>query len=196
MTYVLGLTGSIGMGKTTTARLFAQMGVPVWDADAAVHQLYASGGAAVGMIAEICPSVVVDNAIDRNRLRSAITENPKLFIEIQKIVHPLVAKQRADFIAACTAPILVLDIPLLYETGAEISCHGVMVVTAPAEVQKNRVLQRGISQTEFDTILARQMPDSEKIQRANWVVETSSIEQVQQQIDQILIQIRKRTADA
>lgn len=191
MAYVLGLTGSIGMGKTTTAKMLLAMGIPVWDADASVHQLYAPQGAAVPAIAAICPDALVNGAIDRNRLRHAIAENPKLLNALQDIVHPLVARERAYFLSKTPDPIVVLDIPLLFEIGADAQCDGVLVVSAPAELQRQRVLQRGITEPEFHTILARQMPDAEKRARATWVVETLSIAHVQQQLHQILTEIRK-----
>jgi dephospho-CoA kinase len=196
VTYVLGLTGSIGMGKSTTAQLLRQEGIPVWDADDAVHRLYAAGGAAVPPIAQLCPSVIVNGGIDRSALRSAIESDPSLLTKIQDIVHPLVAADRAAFIAATAAPILVLDIPLLFEIGADAQCDGVLVVTTSPKEQKSRVLQRGLTEAQFDMILSRQMPDIEKRARATWVVETHSLAHVQAQLHLILDQIRKTNPDA
>lgn len=196
MSYILGLTGSIGMGKSTTAHLLRQEGIPVWDADDAVHRLYAAGGAAVPPIAQLCPAAMVNGGIDRSALRRAIEAGPSLLTQIQDIVHPLVAADRAAFIAATDAPILVLDIPLLYEIGAEAQCDGVLVVTTSPEVQKSRVLQRGLTEAQFDMILSRQMPDAEKRARATWVVETQSLAHVQAQLHMILDQIRKTNPDA
>ena len=196
MTYILGLTGSIGMGKSTTAQLLRQIGIPVWDADDAVHRLYAAGGAAVPPIAQLCPAAIVNGGIDRSALRSAIESGPALLTKIQDIVHPLVAADRANFIAVTHAPILVLDIPLLYEIGADAQCDGVLVVTTAPEEQKARVLQRGLTESQFNLILSRQMPDIEKRSRATWVVETHSLAHVQAQLHLILDQIRKITPHA
>jgi dephospho-CoA kinase len=184
------------MGKSTTAQLLRQEGIPVWDADDAVHRLYAAGGAAVPPIAQLCPSVIVNGGIDRSALRSAIESDPSLLTKIQDIVHPLVAADRAAFIAATAAPILVLDIPLLFEIGADAQCDGVLVVTTSPKEQKSRVLQRGLTEAQFDMILSRQMPDIEKRARATWVVETHSLAHVQAQLHLILDQIRKTNPDA
>lgn len=196
MRYVLGLTGSIGMGKSTTAKMLLQEGIPVWDADDAVHRLYAAGGAAVPAISQLCPNAIVQGGIDRAALRSAIEADPSLLTKIQEIVHPLVAADRAAFIAAATDPILVLDIPLLFEIGADTQCDGVLVVTTTPDVQKARVLQRGLTEAQFNMISARQMPDAEKRTRATWVVETHSIAHVHTQLHLILDEIRKGQADA
>ncbi len=172
--YLLGLTGSIGMGKSTTADLFRAEGVPVWDADATVHRLYAAGGGAVEAIGTLAPAAVVDHAVDRDRLRAAITADPGLLARIETLVHPLVAADRAGFTRDhADHPILVCDIPLLYETGAERGLDGVLVVTAPADIQRARVLARpGMTEAALDRILARQMPDTEKRRRADFLLET------------------------
>ncbi len=172
--YRLGLTGSIGMGKSTTARLFAEAGVPVWDADAAVHRLYRRGGGGAAAIAPLVPAAVVDGAVDRDRLRAAVLADPGLLARIEAAVHPLVAADRAAFLAAeAGAPLVLLDIPLLYETEAEAWLDGVLVVTAPAGVQRARVLGRpGMTEAALDRILARQTPDAEKRARADFVIET------------------------
>jgi dephospho-CoA kinase len=172
-TYRLGLTGSVGMGKSTTAALFEEAGVPVWDADAAVHRLYASaaGAAALGAIA---PDSVVGGRIDRARLRAAVAADPSLLDGIEAEVHPLVAADRAAFAGAnAGAPLVVFDIPLLYETGAERELDGVLVVSAPASVQRARVLARpGMTPEAFERVLARQLPDGEKRARADFVIDT------------------------
>jgi dephospho-CoA kinase len=196
MSYVLGLTGSIGMGKSTTANLIKSLGVPVWDADAYVHQLYAKDGQAVKPIADLCPTAIKDGAVDRDQLRAEIAQNPALLEKVQALVHPMVAANRARFIAASAAPIIVLDIPLLYEIGADRFCDGVLVVTAPHDVQKQRVMQRNISELEFQMILSRQMPDAEKRARATWVVETLSIPHVESQLRSILGGIRRKLGHA
>jgi dephospho-CoA kinase len=173
----IGLTGSIGMGKSTTARLFADEGVPVYDADAAVHALYAKGGAAVEPVEAAFAGTVVEGAIDRERLGAAVLGKPEAMKMLEQIVHPLVGKSRADFLQsarASGADLVVLDIPLLFETGGEAHMDAVIVVTAPAELQRQRVLERpGMTDEKLKAILARQTPDSEKRRRAHFVIDTS-----------------------
>lgn len=173
--FLLGLTGSIGMGKSTTAGFFAEAGVPVWDADAAVHGLYGPGGAGTGAVARLVPDAVRDGAVDRAALRAAVAADPGLLRRLEQVVHPLVAADRADFVARhADAALLLFDIPLLYETGAEAGLDGVLVVTAPAEVQRERVLARpGMDAAALAAILARQLPDAEKRARADFVIDTS-----------------------
>jgi dephospho-CoA kinase len=188
---LLGLTGSIGMGKSTTAALFAEAGVPIWDADAAVHRLYAQGGAAVGPIEAAFPGVAVDGAIDRARLSARLADDPPAFPRLEAIVHPLVAQDRQAFLdqaKASGAKVVVLDIPLLYETGAEAWVDKVVVVSAPAAVQRERALARpGMTAEKLDTLLARQVPDAEKRARADFVVDTSQgVEAARAQVRQIL----------
>ncbi|RZJ93851.1 MAG: dephospho-CoA kinase, partial [Brevundimonas sp.] len=173
---ILGLTGSIGMGKSTTADMFAEAGAVVWNADEAVHRLYAPGGAAVGPVGEAFPGVVVDGAVDRARLAEALGRDDRAFKRLEAIVHPLVAAGRLNDLAAAKAQgvrLVVLDIPLLYETGGEALVDAVVVVTAPAEVQRARVLARpGMTAERFEAILARQVPDAEKRRRADFIVDT------------------------
>ncbi len=187
----LGLTGSIGMGKSTTARLFAEAGVPVWDADATVHALYAPGGAAVAPIGQAFPGVVTGGAVDRARLRKALGDDRQALFRLESIVHPLVQANREAFIAAQkTAPLVVLDIPLLYETGAEAACDAVLVVTAAPQVQRDRVLARGqMTPEQLDLILSRQMPDAEKRRRADHVIETLSLDQTRAAVRKLIAQI-------
>ncbi|SLN33427.1 dephospho-CoA kinase [Pseudooctadecabacter jejudonensis] len=197
MTYVLGLTGSIGMGKSTTAQMFADAGVPVWDADATVRNLYAKGGAAAVEVARLYPSVITDSHVDRAKLRDLIAEDPAVLDHIQEVVHPLVAQDRADFLNATTAPIALLDVPLLFETGTDAMCDGVVVVTVPADVQRARVLARGeMSEADFDMILSRQMPDAEKRKRADWVIETLTLDAARQSVANILEQIKAGASNA
>lgn len=176
----LGLTGSIGMGKSTTAAMFADAGVPVWDADTAVHRLYARGGAAFDVLAAQFPDATGPDGIDRARLRAQVATDPDALTRIEAVVHPLVAAARAEFLARSEAagiPLVVLDIPLLYETGAEAQLDAVLVVTAPPEVQRARVLTRpGMTPEVFARILARQMSDSEKRARADFTIETTGLE--------------------
>lgn len=173
---VLGLTGSIGMGKSTTTAMFADAGALVWNADDAVHRLYAKGGAAVGPVGEAFPGVVVDGAVDRTRLAEALGRDDQAFRRLEAIVHPLVASHRLEDLAAAGARgvrLAVLDIPLLFETGGDAAVDAVVVVTAPAEVQAARVLARpGMTRERFEAILARQTPDAEKRRRADFVVDT------------------------
>lgn len=179
MSVILGLTGSIGMGKSTTAGFFRDAGVPVWDADAAVHDLYAPGGDAVAPLAALHPGAVTAGAVDRAALRDWIAADPGALRQIEGVVHPLVARARAGFLAAhAAAPLVVLDVPLLFETGGEGYCDAVLVVTAPPEVQRARVLSRpGMTEGHFQTILAKQLPDAEKRARATHVIETLTPDQ-------------------
>ena len=173
---VLGLTGSIGMGKSTTTAMFADAGALVWNADDAVHRLYAKGGAAVGPVAEAFPGVVADGAIDRTRLAKALGSDGAAFRRLEAIVHPLVLKGRLEDLAAADArgvKLAVLDIPLLFETGGDAAVDAVVVVTADLQVQAERVLARpGMTRERFEAILARQTPDEEKRRRADFIVDT------------------------
>lgn len=173
MTVFLGLTGSIGMGKSTTADLFRAAGCPVHDADATVHAIYRGEG--VAPVGARFPEAVIDGAIDRARLSALVLGRPTALAELERIVHPLVgARERAFRAAASGAPVAILDIPLLLETGAERRCDAVLVVTAPTAVQRARVLARpGMTAARLDAILARQMPDAEKRLRAHFLVDTS-----------------------
>jgi len=198
MSFVLGLTGSIGMGKSTTARMFAEAGVPVWDADAAVHRLYAPDGAAVAPLARLCPEALVEGGISRDALKAWIARDDTAFRQIEQVVHPLVARDRAEFLRAHEAdPLVVLDIPLLFETGAEGQVDAIAVVSAPAEVQRARVLERGtMSAAQFETILAKQLPDAEKRARADFIIETTSLEGARAAVQDVIRQIRQGQNDA
>jgi len=191
MTYVLGLTGSIGMGKSTTAQMFRDLGVPVWDADAAVHRLYAPGGAATLAVFELCPEArAADGSVDRTRLRAAITRDPGLLDRVTAIVHPLVAQDRAEFLVATNKPLVVLDIPLLFEGGGAAACDGIAVVSVPPEEQRARVLARGMDEADFQMILARQMPDDEKRARADFVIETDTLDHARKQVRELVARLR------
>ncbi len=194
--FLLGLTGSIGMGKSTTARMFAEEGVPVWDADAVVHALYAKGGAAVTPVAQAFPGVDVDGAIDRPRLREALSRDKQSLSRLESIVHPLTAAAREAFIAAhAQADLVLLDIPLLFETGADKLCDAVLVVSAPAEVQRARVLERGtMSSEQLDLILQRQFPDAQKRARADHVIETLTLEGTRAAVRELIARIRSQHA--
>ena len=187
----VGLTGSIGMGKSATAALFREAGIPVFDADACVHDLYARGGAAVGPVGEAFPGVVVDGAVDRERLSARLHADPGDFARLEAIVHPLVAAERAAFLAdaeARQAPFVVLDIPLLFETGGDARVDVVIVVHAPEPVRRTRVLQRpGMTEAKLDAIIARQTADSIKRERADYTIETSGgIEDARQEVGRIV----------
>ncbi|KFG69630.1 dephospho-CoA kinase [Microvirga sp. BSC39] len=173
MTFVLGLTGSIGMGKSATADLFRKLGVPVHDADATVHRLYR--GRAAPLIEKAFPGTVADGTVDRPKLGAAVLNSPARMKELEAIVHPLVREEEETFLARVSAlPIAVLDIPLLFETRGETRCDATLVVTAPAEVQRERVLARpGMTAEKFSAILAKQMPDADKRARAHFLVDTS-----------------------
>jgi len=192
MAYSIGLTGSIGMGKSTTANLFAAEGVPTWDADAVVHRLYATGGAAVAPLRAIVPNAIRDNAVDRELLRQAVLAEPSLLKQVEVAVHPLVAADRANFLATAKAPIVLFDIPLLFETGQADLYDSVVVASAPAPVQHARVLERpGMTEEAFQAILAKQVPDAEKRARADHVIDTSrGIEAARDQVRAVLGVIR------
>ena len=188
---ILGLTGSIGMGKSTTGRMFADEGALLWDADAAVHRLYARGGAAVEPLSEAFPGVVVDGAVDRARLAEALGRDETAFKRLEAIVHPLVAQDRAEDLAAARAEgvrLAVLDIPLLFETGGDAFVDAVVVVTADPEVQAARVLARpGMTRDRFEAILARQTPDAEKRRRADFLIDTGrGLDAAREQVAQIV----------
>lgn len=189
--FLIGLTGSIGMGKSTAASMFADLGVPVWDADAAVRRLYASGGAAVSGIARICPEAVVDGAVCRDALRRWLSRGPDALDELESVVHPLVQADRSEFLRVSDADIVLLDVPLLFETGAYSEMDAVVVVSAPSEIQRERVLARpDMTQEIFESILARQVPDEEKRLRADYVIESLGMEETRAAVQSCLNSIR------
>ncbi|HEX3366269.1 dephospho-CoA kinase [Phenylobacterium sp.] len=192
---LIGLTGSIGMGKSTTAAMFRETGVPVYDADAAVHDLYDAGGAAVVPVGEAFPGVVKDGKVDREALRQAVLGKPEELKRLNAIVHPLVGRDRVGFFAkaeADGADMVVLDIPLLFETGGHANVDAVVVASAPADMQRERVLARpGMTPERLDAILAQQMADAEKRARAHFVVDTSrGLEPARQQVAEIIAAMR------
>lgn len=186
--FILGLTGSIGMGKSTAAGIFRDFGVPVWDADAAVHRLYDRGGAAVPAIAALCPEAIVAGRVDRAVLKNWIAHDPAALRQIEQAVHPLVAADRQDFLAAHAADALVvLDIPLLFETGADGAMDAVLVMTAQPETQRRRVMARpGMTHAQFAHMLSKQMPDAEKRARADYIIETRSLDQTRAEVQALL----------
>jgi dephospho-CoA kinase len=173
---VIGLTGSIGMGKTETARMFAAEGIPVCESDAIVHRLYDQGGAAVGPVAALSPDVVVNGSIDRAKLAKHLAVHPGDFARLEEIVHPLVRAEQEKFLDEARrrkARLVVLDIPLLFETGRDRDVDKIVVVSAPAAIQRRRVLARpGMTEERFASILARQLPDPAKRARADFIVDS------------------------
>ena len=194
---ILGLTGSIGMGKTTTAQMFRDAGVPVYDADAAVHELYGPQGRAVGPVAAAFPGVIAaDGAVDRSALRTALGTDPSAWRRLEEIVHPLVRERQAAFLEqarAVHAPVVVLDIPLLLEGGGEKMVDAVVVVSAPEAVQRARVLGRpGMTEAAFNAILAKQIPDPEKRARADFVINTGLVfDEARRQVRAVLDALEK-----
>lgn len=190
----VGLTGSIGMGKSTTAQMFREAGVPVLDSDQIVHDLYR--GAAVAPIEAAFPGVTVDGVVDRGRLAAQVLADPKALKRLEAIVHPLVWAARDDFLNEQEkkgASIVVYDVPLLFETGAEKSVDAIVVVSAPEDVQKARVLARpGMTEAKFAAILAKQVPDAEKRARADFIVETDKgLETARRQVRGILDELER-----
>lgn len=195
--FKLGLTGSIGMGKSTTAKMFADLGCAVWDADAAVHRLYAEGGAAVAPISDALPSAIENGAVSRRRLKELIGQDASVLRTIEEIVHPLVTADRATFIETATAEILVFDIPLLFETGGNATMDAIVCVSISAELQKKRVLERGtMTEDQFDHIRAKQMPNSEKVALSDFVVITDTLEHAREQVEKIVSTIREQLGHA
>jgi dephospho-CoA kinase len=197
--YFLGLTGSIGMGKSTTARMFAEADVPVWDADTAVHRLYAPGGAGANAIAALVSEAVDETGVDRAKLRAAIADDPGMLARVEAQIHPLVAQDRAGFTERYgERDLLLFDIPLLFETGAESWLDGVLVVSVPPAVQRERVLARpGMTEAAFERILARQTPDAKKRARADFIIETDAgIEPARRAVRAVIDRIRRERAHA
>ena len=192
---IIGLTGSIGMGKSTTAAMFREAGIPVYDADAAVHDLYDQGGAAVGPVGEAFPGAVRDGRVDREALRQAVLGDPEALKRLNAIVHPLVGGDRIGFFQqaeAAGADMVVLDIPLLFETGGHANVDAIVVASAPPQMQRERVLARpGMTPERLEAILAQQMEDAEKRARAHFVVDTSrGLEPAREQVAEIIAAMR------
>lgn len=196
---VLGLTGSIGMGKSTTAGLFAEQGIPVNDADRVVHDLYR--GEAVAPIKALFPEAVQDGVVDRALLAQTLAKNPAKFRELEAIVHPLVRERERQFLEAqraVGADMVVLDIPLLFETGGQDRVDRIVVVSCDADIQRRRVLERpGMTPEKFEMILSRQLPDAEKRARADYVIDTShGIEAARDRVTDIIAELRAETGSA
>lgn len=192
---IIGLTGSIGMGKSTTAAMFREAGIPVYDADAEVHAAYDVGGAAVEPVGAAFPGVVKDGRVDREELRKRVLGNPEALGRLNAIVHPIVGRARAavfERAQAAGADMVILDVPLIYETGGEKNMHKVIVVSAPAEMQRERVLARdGMTPERLDAILAQQVPDAEKRARADYVIDTGKgLDAAREQVRAIIADLR------
>ncbi|MBV2185308.1 MAG: dephospho-CoA kinase [Rhizobium sp.] len=196
---VLGLTGSIGMGKSTTAGLFAEQGIPVNDADQVVHDLYR--GEAVAPIGAMFPNAVRDGFVDRTILAESLAKNPAKFKDLEAIVHPLVRERERQFLNAqkgAGADLVVLDIPLLFETGGADRVDRIVVVSCDADIQRRRVLERpGMTREKFEMILSRQLPDAEKRARADYVIDTGhGIEAARKRVIEIIAEVRAGTGSA
>ena len=196
---LIGLTGSIGMGKSETAKMFARLGIPVNDSDANVHALYEPGGAAVPEIEKAFPGTVENGRVDRAKLSKALADDPSGFKRLEAIVHPLVGKTQAAFMEKAIkdgADMVVLDVPLLFETGGHARMDAVVVASAPSHIQRARVLERpGMTPDKLDQILARQIPDEEKRAKAHFVVETDKgLDHAFEQVKQIVKTLREQIA--
>lgn len=192
MTFRLGLTGSIGMGKSTTAKMFADLGCDVWDADQAVARLYARDGAAIAQVAQLFPSAVIDGAVEKDVLRGIISEQPEKLKELEAIIHPLVRQDRDSARKAASSDIMVFDIPLLFETGAQAHMDAVACVFVDPVIQKQRVMSRGtMDETTFNLILSKQMPSAEKCDLSDFVIDTTTMESARHAVETIVKHIRE-----
>ena len=185
------------MGKSTTAEMFRDEGIPVWSADDAVHRLYGPGGEAVALIATLCPEAVSEHGVDRSVLSRWITEMPDALSRIEAVVHPLVAADRECFLRNSASDIVVLDIPLLFETGGDRYVDAIVVVSAPEDEQRRRVLARpGMTPQKLDLILSKQLPDGEKRKRANFVITTSSLDEARSGVQHVIRTLEKSQDNA
>ena len=191
--FLLGLTGSIGMGKSTTAQMFVDQGCALWDADAAVHRLYAKGGAAVAPFAQAFPNAVIDGEVSRPALKEIIGREPAALKQIEMIVHPLVGQDRAEFLANARADIVVLDIPLLFETGGDARVDATACVFTDDATQEARVMERGtMTREQFLGIKEKQLPAAEKCARATYVIAADTLEHAHAQVQKIVAAIRSQ----
>tara|TARA_R110002096_G_scaffold113077_1_gene245978 strand:- start:49086 stop:49694 length:609 start_codon:yes stop_codon:yes gene_type:complete len=198
--FLLGLTGSIGMGKTTTAEMFRDALIAVWDADAAVHELYTSDTDTIEKVFDLAPAAVSGEGVDRQKLGHILQADKTLFPKLEAIVHPAIRAHRAAFVEACKSTeqnLAVVDIPLLYETGADEWLDAVLVVTTDADTQRARVMARaGMTDDIFQMILSRQMPDDDKRARADYVIETKSLEHVRDEVHSLIVKLIGALPDA
>jgi dephospho-CoA kinase len=197
MTFKLGLTGSIGMGKSTTAQMFAELGIPVWDADAEVHKLYSVGGTAVPAIQELFPEAIENGAVSRLALKRLIQSDEDTLVKLERIVHPLVADGRQRFIDQSNSDIVLLDIPLLFETNGDKNMDAIVCVDIDPETQRDRVLKRGtMTEQQFEQILSKQLPNDVKCNQSDFVVRTDNFDHAKEQVSHIIELIRKEYIDA
>ena len=197
MSYLLGLTGSIGMGKSTTCALFSERGCIIWDADLTVHRAYGIGGVAVEPLSKILPQVIVKQQINREKLRQVISEDESILPRIEAIIHPLVRRDRQNFISANPSSILVFDIPLLFELNAQADFDAVACVFLEPKVQKERVMARpGMTKSYFEMILKKQLPASEKAARSDYVINTATPRTAVIAVDTVLKNIRRKLRNA
>jgi dephospho-CoA kinase len=197
MSYLLGLTGSIGMGKSTTAALFAARGCLVWDADLAVHRAYNEGGNGVAEIRKIAITAVDSNSVNRDKLRTLILEDLTLLAKIEAIIHPIVQKDRQAFIASNPDSILVFDIPLLFELNSESDFDAVACVLSTCEIQKTRVMARpGMTRTHLEMIISKQLPAADKAARANYIINTATKDIARAAVDSIISDIKRKLENA
>jgi dephospho-CoA kinase len=197
MSYLLGLTGSIGMGKSTTAALFAARGCLIWDADLAVHRAYNEGGDGVAEIRKIAITAVDSNSVNRDKLRTLILEDPTLLAKIEAIIHPIVQKDRQAFIASNPGSILVFDIPLLFELNSESDFDAVACVLSTFEMQKTRVMARpGMTRTHLEMIISKQLPAADKAARANYIINTATKDIARAAVDSIIKDIKRKVENA
>jgi dephospho-CoA kinase len=191
--FVLGLTGSIGMGKSTTAKMFEEAGIPVWDADAKVHQLYTGDTPVVQQIANIFPDAVENKTVNRETLKDLISKDKSVLQTLEKIVQPMISVSRNNFIASANNDIVVIDHPLLLESQSDSYCDAILVVSVDAETQRNRVLSRGSMDAEtLDVIIAKQIPNAEKCKRADYIIETKTLEAARAQVQNVIKKIREQ----
>lgn len=197
---IVALTGSIGMGKSTTSAMFKDLGVPIWDADDAVHRLYTKGGAAIPPLQALVPDAIGPEGVDRSILTQKILQDPGLLKQIEAIVHPLVGKDRADFLAVARdqgQPLVLIDVPLLFETGGDAYVDAVIVVSCPPHMQRARVLARpGMTEEKFDSILARQTPDEAKRAKSDFVIDTGlGLDAAREQVGKVHAALMGRVAE-
>jgi dephospho-CoA kinase len=197
MSYLLGLTGSIGMGKSSTAALFAARGCLIWDADLAVHRAYNEGGDGVAEIKKIATTAIDSNSVNRDKLRTLILEDPTLLAKIEAIIHPIVQKDRQAFIASNPGSILVFDIPLLFELNSEADFDAVACVLSTFEMQKTRVMARpGMTRAHLEMIISKQLPAADKAARANYIINTATKDIARATVDSIIKDIKRKVENA